>query len=161
MCVSWLSLMSANTTFLSKATDYFSSHAFAEVRVENMPERKFASARDRTHNHQVMSLNTLTTVPARWRFYDLQHMSFENSGKSRNCSLWGVSPFPTAFSNLLENWAILQCMSFKNTVRKRRHCALRAISPFSTAFSIFLENFVLFSSNLNLSHTMSMNLGRR
>ena len=31
------------------------SHASAEVRGENTPERKFASTRDRTHNHQVMS----------------------------------------------------------------------------------------------------------
>ena len=31
------------------------SHAFAEVRGENMPERKVASIGDRTHNHQVMS----------------------------------------------------------------------------------------------------------
>ena len=31
------------------------SHASAEVRGENTPERKFASTGDRTHNHQVMS----------------------------------------------------------------------------------------------------------
>ena len=31
------------------------SHASAEVRGENTPERKFASTRSRTHNHQVMS----------------------------------------------------------------------------------------------------------
>ena len=31
------------------------SHASAEVRGENMPERKVASTWDRTHNHQVMS----------------------------------------------------------------------------------------------------------
>ena len=31
------------------------SHASAEVRAENTPERKFASTGDRTHNHQVMS----------------------------------------------------------------------------------------------------------
>ena len=31
------------------------SHAFAEVRGENTPERNFVSTRDRTHNHQVMS----------------------------------------------------------------------------------------------------------
>ena len=31
------------------------SHASAEVRTENTPERKFASTQDRTHNHQVMS----------------------------------------------------------------------------------------------------------
>ena len=32
------------------------SHASAEVRGENTPERKVASTWDRTHNHQVMSL---------------------------------------------------------------------------------------------------------
>ena len=31
------------------------SHASAEVRVENMPERKVASTGDRTHNYQVTS----------------------------------------------------------------------------------------------------------
>ena len=31
------------------------SHASAEVRGENTPERKVASTWDRTHNHQVMS----------------------------------------------------------------------------------------------------------
>ena len=31
------------------------SHASAEVRGENTPERKVASTGDRTHNHQVMS----------------------------------------------------------------------------------------------------------
>ena len=31
------------------------SHASAEVRGENTPERKVASTRDRTHNHQVIS----------------------------------------------------------------------------------------------------------
>ena len=31
------------------------SHASAEVRGENTPERKVASTRDQTHNHQVMS----------------------------------------------------------------------------------------------------------
>ena len=30
------------------------SHASAEMKGENTPERKFASTRDRTHNHQVM-----------------------------------------------------------------------------------------------------------
>ena len=53
--VSWLSHSSANTTFLSKATDYFFSHATAEVRGENTPERKVASTGNRTDNHQVMS----------------------------------------------------------------------------------------------------------
>ena len=32
------------------------SHASAEMRGENTPERKFASTGDQTHNHQVMSL---------------------------------------------------------------------------------------------------------
>ena len=31
------------------------SHASAEVRGKNTPERKFASTEDLTHNHQVMS----------------------------------------------------------------------------------------------------------
>ena len=31
------------------------SHASAEMKGKNTPERKFASTGDRTHNHQVMS----------------------------------------------------------------------------------------------------------
>ena len=42
------------------------SHASAEVRGENMPERNFASSGSRTHNHQVMSPDRLTTEPSRW-----------------------------------------------------------------------------------------------
>ena len=38
------------TTFLSKATDYFS-----HMRGKITPESKVASTEDRTHNHQVMS----------------------------------------------------------------------------------------------------------
>ena len=75
--ISWRSV--THMCFLaSKATDYFShmlqqgreakirrkesslnrvsnSHASAEVRGENTPERKFVSTGYRTHNHQVMS----------------------------------------------------------------------------------------------------------
>ena len=40
--------------FLPKPLTTF-SHASAEVRGENTPERKVASTGDRTHNHQVMS----------------------------------------------------------------------------------------------------------
>ena len=54
ICVSWLSHTSTNTTFLSKTRLLF-SHASAEVRCENTPERKVASTADRTRNHQVMS----------------------------------------------------------------------------------------------------------
>ena len=35
------------------------SHASAEVRAENTPERKFASTWSQTHNHQVMSMARL------------------------------------------------------------------------------------------------------
>ena len=37
------------------------SYASAEVRGENTPERKLASTGSQTHNHQIMSPNTLTT----------------------------------------------------------------------------------------------------
>ena len=47
--VTWLSHSSTNTTF------FLFSHASAEVRGENTPERKFAPTGYRTHNHQVMS----------------------------------------------------------------------------------------------------------
>ena len=40
--------------FFPKPSTVF-SHASAEVRGENAPERKVASTGDRTHNHQVMS----------------------------------------------------------------------------------------------------------
>ena len=41
--------------FFPKPSTIFFLHASAQVRGKNMPERKFASTRDRTHNHQVMS----------------------------------------------------------------------------------------------------------
>ena len=41
------------------------SHASAEVRGQNTPERKVASTGDRTHDHQVIGSNTLTTEPPR------------------------------------------------------------------------------------------------
>ena len=50
---SWLSHTSTNTAFQSHKLLF--SHASAEVRGENTPERKVASTGDRTHNHQVMS----------------------------------------------------------------------------------------------------------
>ena len=39
------------------------SHASAEVRGENTAQRNFASTKSPTHNHQVMSLDTLTIEP--------------------------------------------------------------------------------------------------
>ena len=45
---------STNTTSFQSHRLLF-SHAFAEVRGKNTPERKVASTGDRTHNHQVMS----------------------------------------------------------------------------------------------------------
>ena len=54
-CVFRLSHTSRNTTFFPKPWLLF-SHASAEVRGENTPEKKFASTSYQTHNHQVMSL---------------------------------------------------------------------------------------------------------
>ena len=62
--ISWRSVM--HMCFLAFLQQYLhnfsfqshgllSSHASAEVRGKNTPERKVASTRDRTHNHQVMS----------------------------------------------------------------------------------------------------------
>ena len=67
------------------------SHASAEVRGENTPERKVASTWDRTHNHQVMS-------PTR------SPLSHPGGSKKRECRLYwqslkeeyvlGINPFP-------------------------------------------------------------------
>ena len=54
MCFLAFSHQYTNTTFISKATDLIFSHACAEVRGENTPERKVALTWDRNHNHQVM-----------------------------------------------------------------------------------------------------------
>ena len=54
-CVSWLSHTSTKHNFSFQSHRLLFSHASAEVRGENTPERKVASTRDRTHNHQVMS----------------------------------------------------------------------------------------------------------
>ena len=50
------------------------SHASAEVRGENMPERKFASTGYQTHNHQVMSL-TGTTLSHPGRAHNINEVS--------------------------------------------------------------------------------------
>ena len=66
--ISWLSVFPAFLTPVLRQISFQShwllfSHASAEVRGENMKERNFASTRSRTHNHRVMSLDTLTTEP--------------------------------------------------------------------------------------------------
>ena len=55
ICVSRLSHTCTNTTFFSKATDYFSHMLLQRLRGENTRERKVASTWDLTRNHQVMS----------------------------------------------------------------------------------------------------------
>ena len=41
--------------FLTAVLTQLFSHASAEVRGKNTPERKFASTGDQAHNHQIMS----------------------------------------------------------------------------------------------------------
>ena len=54
-----------NFLFLSKNRRLLFSHISAEVRGENMPERKFASTGSQTHNHQVMSHDSPLSHPGR------------------------------------------------------------------------------------------------
>ena len=49
--------------FLISVLTQLFSHASAEVRGDNTPERKVAKTGDRTHNHQVIESNTLTIEP--------------------------------------------------------------------------------------------------
>ena len=49
----WLVVLGFNFSFQSHRLLF--SHASAEVRGEDLPERKVASTGDRTHNHQVMN----------------------------------------------------------------------------------------------------------
>ena len=60
-----------------------SSHASAEVRGENTPERKVASTRDQTHNHQVMS--PTCSPPGRGLLFQgwSNHNMQQGSGQSR------------------------------------------------------------------------------
>ena len=54
MVISWRSVTHMyNFSFQSHQLLF--SHASAEVRGKNMPERKVASTGDRTHNHQIMN----------------------------------------------------------------------------------------------------------
>ena len=59
-----------NTTFSFQSHQLRFSHASAEVRGKNMP-RNFASTRDQTHNHQVMSLtrSPLSSHPGKAAIY--------------------------------------------------------------------------------------------
>ena len=59
MCVSLLSHTSTTTSL--KRHQLLFSHASAEVRGENTPERKAAATGYRTHNHQAM------LIPEHWR----------------------------------------------------------------------------------------------
>ena len=57
--VSWLSHTSTNTDFfLNQPTTFLT--CFFRSEGENTPERKVASTRDRTHDHQVMSPTSST-----------------------------------------------------------------------------------------------------
>ena len=75
----WLVVLGFNTTSTVKiipcrSVTHFSfqshrlhfSHASAEVRGKNTPERKFTQTGDQTHNHQVMSPTRLTNEPPGW-----------------------------------------------------------------------------------------------
>ena len=48
-------LISVLTQLFFQSHQLLFSHASAEVKGKNMPERKFASTVDQTHNHQVIS----------------------------------------------------------------------------------------------------------
>ena len=54
MCFLAFSFQNCNTTFLSKATNYF-SHMLLQKREAKIRRKKFASTGDRSHSHQVMS----------------------------------------------------------------------------------------------------------
>ena len=56
------------------------SHASAEVRGENMPERKFATTEDRTHNHHVMSLTRSPLSHRANKNKDFMQYSSEKTG---------------------------------------------------------------------------------
>ena len=83
------------------------SHASAEVRGENTPERKVASTWDRTHNHQVMSpTRSPLSHPG-----GLSSVTAFNLGQSKisvwlgvtevQLSLKGINPVAIIFINLL------------------------------------------------------------
>ena len=72
------------------------SHALAEVRGENTPERKFASTGYRSHNHQGHESDTLTTEPPGWANF------FLNRCKRKFYSN-NVNPLPLDYSELKKN----------------------------------------------------------
>ena len=104
------------------------SHASAEVRGENTPERKVASTRDQTHKHQVMS-------PTR---SPLSHPSGAKLFITFN-------PFPN------NPWFLRVCLtSLENRVTKGE------IAP--TLFSTLWGNFLPFSSILKFLSANSFSL---
>ena len=73
------------------------SHASAEVRGENNPERKVASTGDRTHNHQVMS-PTRSPLSHPGGATTLQKKALENAvGKGENAGNQHFLLFPLCF----------------------------------------------------------------
>ena len=59
------------------------SHASAEVRGENTPERNFTSSWSRTHNHQVMSLTPGATSRMKMINFSPEYLSLELSKLNR------------------------------------------------------------------------------
>ena len=100
--------------------------------------------------------------------------SIKHCGKSRNCSLRAISPFPTMLSKPVCCWCVNESkpgvlkvllthshtmtpfdtpgkQAFWKHCGKRRNCSIWAISPFPTVFSTHLHNFLPFSTNIKLS----------
>ena len=91
-----------------------SSQASAEVRVENTPERKFASARDRTRNHQFMS-------PTR------SQLSHPGGSREKCRKRW----FPSIFS-----------LSFYPIQNTNNHNELYLFCRLASAFNL-IESFIV------------------
>ena len=113
-------------------------HASAEVRGENTPERKVASTRDQTHNHQVIS-------PKR------SPLSHPGGAIYRRCSLVLLKPMTYV------NMVLLGNKPLENMVGKGEIAHNKQFLLFSV-FSNRLDNFLPFSSNLKLSSTNTFSL---
>ena len=140
-CVSWLSHTSANTTFLSKGTDYF-SHMLLQSWEAKLPERKFASTGDQTHNHQVMSLtHSPLSNPSGvviQTFIDQIEESFENKvGKGENAGNHHFLLFPV-FSTQSKKEIFILAMFYLLS---------------ANAFNLITSKILLFGKGLTLSQT--------
>ena len=131
LCVSWLSVSytSIDTTFLSKATDYF-SHIQQRWEAKNCLEESFAATGCWTCNHQVMSL--------------MRHLlSNDAEGDDHFAYIYGRKDIA------LKGTLLFSSTGWKAWFLSSAHLSVRPLVSFFLVYEIKSTFFVGFSWNLH------------